>query len=89
MVIQRGCRTLIEHLQSYAWDPKAADRGEDRPLKINDHIVDALRYAVASTFPYGELNHPDENITIEQLRHKVYEDRQDLLGINQGQGGYF
>jgi PBSX family phage terminase large subunit len=38
IVIHRGCTTLREHLQSYAWDPKAADRGEDKPVKKNDHI---------------------------------------------------
>jgi phage terminase large subunit len=26
----------------------AADRGEDKPQKIDDHVVDALRYAVNS-----------------------------------------
>lgn len=36
--IHKGCTTLREHLQSYAWDSKAADRGEDKPVKKNDHI---------------------------------------------------
>lgn len=72
LVIQKGCTTLIEHLQSYEWDPRAADRGEDKPLKVNDHICDSLRYAIASAFPQGELNVPDEQLTIEQIRHNVY-----------------
>ncbi len=38
VVIHKGCTTLIEHIQSYSWDPKAADRGEDKPLKKQDHI---------------------------------------------------
>lgn len=38
IVIQKGCTILREHLQSYAWDSKAADRGEDKPVKKNDHI---------------------------------------------------
>ena len=38
IVIQKGCKTLLEHIQSYAWDSKAADRGEDKPVKVNDHI---------------------------------------------------
>jgi PBSX family phage terminase large subunit len=38
IVIHRGCTTLREHLQSYSWDSKAADRGEDKPVKKNDHI---------------------------------------------------
>lgn len=86
IVIQKGCKTLLEHIQSYAWDPKAADRGEDKPLKVNDHILDALRYACCSAFPNGEFSHPDENLTIEQLRRKVY--GEDLTFMTTGTGGY-
>jgi PBSX family phage terminase large subunit len=74
IVIQKNCTTLREHLQSYAWDSKAADRGEDKPVKKNDHICDALRYAVCSAFPQGEFSHPDEHLSIEQLKRKIYED---------------
>ena len=31
---------------SYIWDEKAAQRGEDRPVKENDHAMDAVRYFV-------------------------------------------
>lgn len=72
ILIQKGCTILREQLQSYAWDPKAADRGEDKPIKRNDHICDALRYAVCSAFPQGEFNHPDENISYDQLRRNVF-----------------
>ena len=72
LVIHRDCRTLLDQIQSYAWDPKAAERGEDAPVKKSDHCTDALRYACASAFPMGEFSSPDENLTIEQLRRKVY-----------------
>lgn len=85
--IHRGCRTLLEHLQSYQWDPKAADRGEDKPLKVNDHILDALRYSIASAFPSGELSHPDENLSIEQIKRQIYGDNSSLYGLQQG--GYY
>ncbi len=88
LVIHKQCKTLIEHLQSYSWDPKAADRGEDKPLKVNDHICDALRYAICSAFPSGELSHPDENLSIEEWRRKVYSD--DSIGfMSPPIGGYF
>jgi PBSX family phage terminase large subunit len=73
IVIQKGCTILREQIQSYAWDPKAADRGEDKPVKKDDHAVDALRYAVCSAFPQGEFSHPDENITYDQLRRQVFD----------------
>lgn len=41
-------RTL-EEFGSYSWDPKASERGEDRPIKIHDDCMDALRY-MAYTF---------------------------------------
>jgi PBSX family phage terminase large subunit len=74
IIIQKGCTILREHLQSYAWDPKAAERGEDKPVKKNDHILDALRYAVCTAFPQGEFSYPDENITHDQLRRRVFGD---------------
>lgn len=43
------CKNLLEELASYAWDPKAAEHGEDKPLKIDDHCVDPLRYCVMGT----------------------------------------
>lgn len=72
LVIHRSCKILLEHIQSYSWDPKCADRGVDMPLKKNDHILDALRYACVTAFPMGEFYHPDENLTIEQLKRKIY-----------------
>lgn len=87
IVIQKGCTTLIECIQTYSWDPKAADRGEDKPLKEKEHILDALRYAIYTAFPRGEFNHPDENISIDQLKRKVYGD--DGIGfLTSGTGGY-
>ncbi|MEU8760657.1 PBSX family phage terminase large subunit [Streptomyces sp. NPDC048659] len=47
--IHRSCKGLLGELPSYAWDEKAALKGEDAPLKIDDHSVDALRYALHST----------------------------------------
>ncbi|MER5482930.1 PBSX family phage terminase large subunit [Streptomyces sp. NPDC002812] len=47
--VHRSCKGLLSEIGSYAWDPKAAERGEDKPLKIDDHSVDALRYALHST----------------------------------------
>lgn len=44
--IHESCTELIGELASYAWDSKAAEKGEDAPIKLNDHAVDALRYAV-------------------------------------------
>jgi phage terminase large subunit len=42
------CPVLVSEMETYAWDQSAADRGEDKPQKIDDHAVDALKYAVNS-----------------------------------------
>ncbi len=74
IVVHKSCTTLREHIQSYSWDPKAADRGEDKPIKKNDHILDALRYACCTAFPQGEFSNPDQELSIAQLKRKVYGD---------------
>jgi len=55
----RFCRQTvtktIKELQAYAWDSKAALRGEEKPLKIHDHGPDALRYFVKTEVPYWRL----------------------------------
>lgn len=43
------CPNLIKYLPGYAWDPKGTAKGQDVPLKIDDHEVDALRYVVYSS----------------------------------------
>jgi PBSX family phage terminase large subunit len=50
LFIHRSCKGLIKSLSVYAWDPKAQEKGEDKPLKINDHEADALRYACRRIF---------------------------------------
>jgi PBSX family phage terminase large subunit len=38
------CPNLHREITSYIWDEKAAQRGEEKPVKQNDHGCDALRY---------------------------------------------
>jgi PBSX family phage terminase large subunit len=71
IVVQKGCKTLIEQIQSYAWCPKHAERGEDKPIKKDDHICDALRYACTPFMLSGEFSNPDQELTHEQLVRKV------------------
>lgn len=54
--IHESCRGLIEELEMYAWDEKAAERGEERPLKTNDHAPDALRYFCMTALSVYDLH---------------------------------
>jgi len=87
LVIHKGCTILRECMQTYSWDPKAAEQGEDRPLKKREHICDALRYAIYTAFPRGEFSHPDEELTIAQIKHRIYGDN-SFNPLGTSQGGY-
>jgi len=43
------CPALCEELPGYSWDPKATEKGEDKPLKEHDHACDDIRYGIATT----------------------------------------
>jgi PBSX family phage terminase large subunit len=47
--INANCKGLISEMSSYCWDDKAALKGEDKPVKVADHSIDATRYAIYST----------------------------------------
>ncbi|MBS4172111.1 PBSX family phage terminase large subunit [Bacillus sp. FJAT-49736] len=40
------CKETFREFSSYIWDEKAAERGEDKPVKQNDHQMDGDRYFV-------------------------------------------
>jgi len=50
--ISDACIHTIEEAAGYVWDLAATEKGEDKPLKQNDHCMDALRYAVMRIMRY-------------------------------------
>nr|DAM99757.1 MAG TPA: large terminase [Caudoviricetes sp.] len=46
-----NCKGLIGEMRSYVWDDKAAERGEEKPVKQKDHGPDALRYYCYTVLP--------------------------------------
>lgn len=48
VMVHESCTGLISEMQTYAWDEKASQRGEEKPLKTADHAPDALRYYINS-----------------------------------------
>lgn len=53
LIINQSCKKLIEQLQIYIWDEKAAERGDEKPVKDNDTLCEALR-KVISTVVYNK-----------------------------------
>ncbi len=52
---REGAPKTIQEMQTYAWDTKAAQRGEEKPLKTRDHGPDAFRYFVKSEVPFWRV----------------------------------
>ncbi|MFF9199971.1 PBSX family phage terminase large subunit [Streptomyces sp. NPDC014779] len=49
LLVHESAQGLIDELPGYSWDDAAAEKGEDKPIKENDHSCDALRYGVRTT----------------------------------------
>jgi PBSX family phage terminase large subunit len=65
LVVMECCKNLIRELETYVWDKKASEKGDDEPVKKSDHAIDACRYAVATHKvtiydPYKDKQRADE-----------------------------
>ncbi|MBT2225689.1 hypothetical protein [Nonomuraea sp. NEAU-A123] len=47
--VHASCCGLLDEMAGYAWDERKAEKGDDSPVKVDDHSVDALRYALHTT----------------------------------------
>lgn len=50
------CPDIQREFDAYVWDAKAAKNGEEKPIKENDHAMDALRYLVKTTVTRQRLS---------------------------------
>lgn len=48
LLVHESCKRFYEEVGTYSWDQRAAERGEDSPVKQSDHSMDALRYFINS-----------------------------------------
>lgn len=48
LIFSSSCTEIIKEFASYIWDEKAAEQGEDKPVKQHDHGCDAVRYFVST-----------------------------------------
>lgn len=48
LLVHESCKRFLEEVGTYSWDQKAAERGEDAPVKLSDHSMDATRYYINS-----------------------------------------
>lgn len=44
--VNRKCTRFAQEIVAYSWDSKAAERGEEKPIKQADHAMDSVRYLI-------------------------------------------
>lgn len=49
--VHESCKMTLKELETYSWQDKKLDKGEEEPVKSNDHAVDAVRYCVETMVP--------------------------------------
>ncbi|MBB4915078.1 PBSX family phage terminase large subunit [Streptosporangium saharense] len=47
--VHRSCHGFLGEIGSYSWDERKAERGDDAPVKTDDHSLDAARYGLHTT----------------------------------------
>jgi PBSX family phage terminase large subunit len=47
--VHASCKGWIDEVGGYSWDEDAAIKGEDKPIKSDDHSMDAGRYVIKTT----------------------------------------
>lgn len=45
-----NCKNWAKEASGYSWDEKEVEKGNDRPIKINDHLMDSTRYFVKTMY---------------------------------------
>lgn len=86
--ICKACNNLIKEMQSYVWDDKSAKTGVDKPKKVNDHAVDALRYAIYSHF-FGKNRTSMTPKDVERNYREAMGGGNDLPSVFQDPGRYY
>lgn len=49
--VDKGCKNVSKEFGSYRWDEEASKHGDDKPLKEEDHTMDAIRYYCFTKIP--------------------------------------
>lgn len=79
--VAKRCSNLIKEFGTYVWDEQAAQRGEEKPKKVNDHSVDAARYAIMYFF--------DKNLGNETTAATLRDRYNKAMGLDNGLPSFF
>jgi phage terminase large subunit-like protein len=85
-LITANCQQTIDQFRKYRWATpnRTEDDSKEKPVKTDDHLLDALRYVVASR-PYAPKEteneaqmHPHERAAWEEISGKKYGKRKPI-----------
>jgi hypothetical protein len=85
LLIAASCTELVEEFTRYRWvQPKRSEHApRDAPVKRDDHLLDALRYAVMSLPRPEAVIHADRRPVAERLM----DEERKLLDLRRRQAG--
>ncbi len=64
------CKNLIKEIETYVWDPKKSEKGDDEPVKKADHAIDCLRYCLSTHKVTIYEPYKDKERSEEWMRNK-------------------
>ena len=59
--VDKSCIHFRQEIETYIWDQKAKERGEEKPVKQKDHAMDAMRYLVKTLTNRARMNRVARN----------------------------
>ena len=57
---------VVKQISGYSWDSRAQAKGEDKPLKQDDHAVDMIRYLLATLYPLQTYTRPAKPNSVQR-----------------------
>lgn len=70
LMVNKRCVNLISELEMYSYDDEKGDRNEDeKPIKANDHLLDALRYVIMMKTPMVDMESEQAERLLSRLRN--------------------
>lgn len=86
LFVQEHCIHLIDEIQKYRWKqpPRTGEDGRDAPVKKDDHLMDALRYAVMSRPYLPEIERTSNENPVQRMMREDKERFSNPESINVG-----
>lgn len=87
LFVQDNCTNLIDELHKYRWKqpPRSGEDSKQAPVKKDDHLVDALRYAVMSRPYLPSFSEHKEETRLQRLMSEHVASLENQTDTNPGQ----